>query len=174
MVTLVEERSSFWRRLAVGLGIATMALWGREACAGSWVSCADGSSAVATTFLQPGRSLCFEWTATGAGTLIDVERCQFLTVGPLVPSTTDTATGATAYVYRCGVGTPGAAATAFGCIKMLVDFDGDGVLTGSDDVTLDGVTYGRQGQQYQDARLLYVDPQAVTTSKTARLPISCH
>ena len=153
---------------------AAVALWllPNVATAGSWVDCTSG--AARGGFDSVLSSICFEWTATGDSTLIAPARCASIEIGPLIPSTTDTSTGATAYVYRCGSGNVGSAAGAGQCSKMLVDTDGDGIVTAADDVTLDGVTFGRQGQQYQTATLLYVSPQAATSAKTARLMITCH
>lgn len=150
---------------------AAVALWllPNVATAGSWVDCTSG--AASGGFDSVLRAICFEWTATGNSTLIATARCASIEIGPLIPSTTDTATGATAYVYRCGRGDVGAAASAGQCEKMLVDTDGDGI---PDDVPMDGVTIGRQGQQWQTATLLYVSPQAATSAKTARLMITCH
>lgn len=42
------------------------------------------------------------------------------------------------------------------------------------DVTLDGVTIGRQGQQYQTATWIYWAPTANAGSKQCRLMIACH
>ena len=141
-----------------------------SASAVGWVECNDSSSS-ATIVLTRFHALCFEWTATGDSTLIAAANCDTIEIGPLLPSMTDTTTGATAYVYRCGRGTPGSAAGSGACQKMLVDTDGDGL---PDDVAMDGVTTGRKGQQYQTATLLYVSPQAATSGKTARLMITCH
>ena len=144
-----------------------------SASAGSWVDCGD-SAATSRASLRPGNqpsnTICFEWTATGDGTLIDTSSCT-LDIGPLVPSMTDTLTGATAYVYRCGHGTPGSAPTARYCQAMDVDTDNDGL---PNHAPMDGVTTGLKGQQWQTATLLYVSPQAATSGKTARLMITCH
>lgn len=72
--------------------------------------------------------------------------------------------GGTAYVYRCT-----APSTSY-CTKMLVDTDGDGV---PDDVTLDGVTIGRVGQQYQTALWLWIDWQTAPTG-FGRIAVLCH
>jgi len=140
------------------------------ASAGSWVDCASGEPS--DGFTGALRSICFHWTATGDSTLIRVP-CTPIDF-QLTPSTTDTSLGATAYVYRCTQGTPGSAAPAAGCSKMLVDTDGDAMVTAADDVPLDGVAFATIGQQYQTAKLLYVSPQAATSGRTARLMISCH
>lgn len=148
-----------------------LALWmlPLAAGAGSWVDCTSGSAS--SSFDAVLHSICFEWTATGDSTIVSAADCHSIEIGPLVPSTTDTTTGATAYVYRCGSGSVGAAQAAGQCSKMLVDVDGDGI---PDDIPLDGVTVGRIGQQWQTATLLYVSPQAATSGRTARLMITCH
>lgn len=130
--------------------------------AGSWVDCSTG--APSTGFTRPLNAICFEWTAAdlSASTVVHVP-CSPIDL-QLTPSTTDTSTGATAYAYRCTKGTPGSAPSAGSCIKMLVD---------GDTSPMDGVTAGREGQQYQTAKLLYVSPQAGTAGRTARLMISC-
>lgn len=139
------------------------------ASAVGWVDCTSGASS--SGFDAVLHSICFEWTATGDSTVISAAGCRSIEVGPLVPSTTDTATGATAYVYRCGTGSVGSAPAAGQCSKILVDTDYDGI---PDNVAMDGVTAGKVGQQWQTATLLYVSPQTATSGKTARLMITCH
>lgn len=148
-----------------------LALWmlPLAAGAGSWVDCTSGSAS--SGFDAVLHSICFEWTATGDSTIISGAGCGSIEIGPLVPSTTDTSTGATAYVYRCGNGSVGSAPAAGQCSKILVDTDGDTI---PNDVALDGVTIGKIGQQWQTATLLYVSPQTATSGKTARLMLTCH
>lgn len=115
------------------------------------------------------RIICHD-TATATATdstLLDVSQCDHFDV-EFDAAAASTNSGAESQLYRC---TAKSIASAW-CSKMLVDTDGDGI---ADDVTLDGVTIGRKGQQWQTATWIYVDMTvAPSGSDVSRVMITCY
>lgn len=137
----------------------------------AWTGCGASSSSNADAFgLSPNgtRVACHDTaadTATDSG-ILSVTGCNHIEIS-FDPSYTDTSTGAEAQIYSC---TYAVASTTL-CRKLLVDTDGDGI---PDDVTLDGATIGRQGQQWQTADWIFVDMTvAPSGGDIARTKVSC-
>lgn len=136
--------------------------------AAAWNDCGPfGSAADATGQpFRPGSVRCHDTTATVASDVLNVSACDHFDA-TLDPDMASTGAGCEGYLWRCTSSTYSANA----CRHASVDTDGDGV---PDDVTLDGVTTGRQGQQYQTATWIYWAPTANAGSKQCRLMISCY
>lgn len=137
----------------------------------AWTGCgaASTSNADAAALAPNGsRVLCHDTaadTATDSG-ILSVTACNHIEIA-FDPSYLDASTGAEAQIYSCTYST---ASTTL-CNKLLVDTDFDGI---PNDVTLDGVTIGRQGQQWQNADWIFVDMTvAPSGGDIARTKVSC-
>lgn len=138
---------------------------GMPAAAGAWGDCRSRVAVDAGPItLSKNQVTCFDTAdATSAttgmvfspGCMLDIQ---------FDPDATGSGTGAVAQLYRCS--TP----TTTSCEKMLVAVDGDGI---PDDVTLDGTTIGREGQQYQTAIWWYATITAPGAGDYARLIVGC-
>lgn len=150
--------------LAVLLGLPS-------AASAAWNNCGVPglASSVGDVVTQKSRLICHDTAAATAtdSTLLDVSQCDHIDLA-FDPAAASTNTGAEAQLYRCTV----KSIASEWCAKMLVDTDGDGI---PDDVTLDGVTIGRQGQQWQTAAWVYVDmTTAPSGTDVSRLMITCY
>lgn len=136
--------------------------------AAAWNDCGPfGSAADATGQpFRPGSVRCHDTTGTTASDVLTASGCIYFDA-VLDPDMASTGAGCEGYLWRCNAPTY----SANTCTKMLVDTDGDGI---PNDVTLDGVTLGRIGQQYQTTTWLYWQPTANASSKQCRLMIACH
>lgn len=137
--------------------------------AAAWNNCGPFGSAAdadATIPMKLGTTLCHDTTGTTASSVLNASNCRSFDA-MLDPDMASTGAGCEGYLWRCSAPTY----SANTCAKMLVDTDGDGI---ADDVTLDGVTIGRQGQQYQTATWIYWQPTANSGSKQCRMLIACH
>jgi hypothetical protein len=138
----------------------------------AWNDCGiPGSSADVSAVVSPTgrRTICHDTAANTAtdSSILTVSQCDHIDI-QFDPDSGGTATGADAYIYRCSYPE---ASTSY-CTKMLVDTDGDGV---PNDVTLDGSTVGRIGQQWQTAAWIYVDMNTAPGSGDyARTMVVCY
>ncbi len=134
----------------------------------AWNDCGPfGSAADATGQpFRPGSNFCHDTTGTTASDVLKVNECRYFDA-TLDPDMQSAGAGCEGYLWRCNSSTY----SANTCRHVSLDTDFDGV---PDDVTLDGVTIGRQGQQYQTATWIYWAPTANAGSKQCRLMISCH
>lgn len=137
----------------------------------AWTGC--GSTSTSNTdsaSLSPNgsRVLCHDTvanTATDSG-ILSVTQCNHIQI-EFDPSYADASTGAEAQIYYC----PYATASTTTCAKLLVDTDGDGI---PDDVTLNGSTIGRIGQQWQNADWIFVHMTvAPSGGAIARTKVTC-
>ena len=145
-------------------------LWALPASA-AWNDCGTPSitAAVGDVVTPKSRIICHDTaidTATDS-TMLDVKACDHFDV-TFDPSATSTAHVADMQLYRCTVNSIAAA----WCEKMLVDTDADGI---PNDVTIDGYTVGRRGQQGQTAVWIYVDMITAPTGTTlSRTMVTCY
>lgn len=137
----------------------------------AWTGCGSTSSSnsdAASLSPNGNRVLCHDTaaaTATDSG-ILSVTACNHIQID-FDPSYANANTGAQAQIYSC----PYPTASTTTCRKLLVDVDGDGL---PDDVTLDGVTSGRIGQQWQNADWIFVDMTvAPGASDIARTKVTC-
>jgi len=153
-------------RLALA-ALALLAAWlALPGAARAWNDCAAFGNADSAAVIRPGRAACHDTTGTTASDVLTVEACAYFDA-TLDPDMQSAGAGCEGYLWRCSAPTYSANA----CSHAILDTDFDGV---PNDVTLDGVTIGRQGQQYQTATWIYWQPTANAGSKQCRLMITCH
>lgn len=146
--------------------LALLSTWlALPTASGAWNDCAAFGNPDWSAIVNPGRTRCHDTTATIASDVLNVSSCDHFGV-QLEPDFAGTGTGCEGYLWRCS--SPSYSANT--CTKALVDTDGDGI---PDDVTLNGSTIGRQGQQYQTATWIYWQPTANPSSHQCRLVVDC-
>lgn len=147
--------------------LALLAAWiALPTPARAWNDCGSFGNADSAAVIRPGQYRCHDTTGTTASNVIATADCRYFDA-VLDPDMAAATAGCEGYLWRCHA----PAYSANTCTKMLVDTNGDGV---PDDVTLDGVTVGRIGQQYQTATWVYWQPTANAGAKQCRLMITCH
>lgn len=135
----------------------------------AWTGCGAfgaNTSGVQLSLIHPGIVVCHDTTATAASEVLDVAKCNHVEFD-LDPDMQSTGGGCEGYLWRCR----SSAFSTSTCDHMIVDTDGDGV---PDDVTLDGLSSGRKGQQYQTGSWVYWQPTVNTGSKQCRMLLACH
>ena len=120
--------------------------------------------------MTPGRTCYFDFTGTTDSVVLGIEKCSTVSFA-FNPNEDGTSTGATVYIRSCSENS----VSANHCSIVAVDVNGDGMIDGSDEQTLNGTT-GRRGM----AQVPIADPYVYTdisvngSSDDGRVTAICH
>jgi len=162
-------------RALTALGVLGALLWASPSwascAADTWCSAPDRSaSGRELTNLTPERSVAFyDFSGTTDPPVIEINPgCEHPVIW-LDPDEDGANTGAEIQLYRCN--DKGTFSTTICPAKVLADTDGDGIIN---DVTIDGSTLMRIGQDGARVAWLGIDITANAGSDDARIMLECH